>query len=565
MNDSTNASSLPQLALVAGSGLVAAVGLVGNAALLAALCTQQSARLRNKLLLHVCAADLLVCAVSVPLATSARWGWAMGRMACYFVAFLQTDASGDQVVNGGGRRELKTDHEGWALIVEDPERSTGLHTSQLKFGGAAEVAAETVTGGSTGLGRQTGREMGEVDMIGEEWLVVVKTGDAVMGVEAEVVKVGVVLVNVMEVGGGGDLVGREERGGTAVPVSASTLSLTMLALDRYAVVTHPRLRHRRYVAGTMMATVWILTLLCCATQPLLHCRESWVSPLLRLVLTFIHLVLVHVVPCVAVTMCHIVVAMKLVETSLTAAAARGEVPLPMPLLCRPRHVIIVASVANEGPSKVVPYRHRANLDEDPSSDDDDLALRIQADLADLRARLPRSKAKHRLQKKHLRFSGKPLRADKRLRKPPPPLLVKPAVGQSLKSRRRLARMLVVQLTLFAVLWLPLVACELCVQLAPSPDAAKARNLLPLCLLLGHTHSAVSPLLYWLLNRQALQGCVAARALHSKFRLFRLPNANAAANANYNPSSTNEAALGAFHPRYITPRPPPRCATSQFLQ
>jgi hypothetical protein len=98
----------------------------------------------------------------------------------------------------------------------------------------------------------------------------------------------------------------------------------------------------------------------------------------------------------------------------------------------------------------------------------------------------------------------------------------------------------------------------------------ANAVLPFCLLLGHAHSAINPALYWLLNRQSLQlpGCTGSqhRLLSGKLRLFRLPDfhRNAAAAA---PSSTNEAALGPFHPRYVNLRKPQpqRFPTSHFLQ
>jgi hypothetical protein len=83
-----------------------------------------------------------------------------------------------------------------------------------------------------------------------------------------------------------------------------------------------------------------------------HCEETWASPVWRTSFTVCHLGLVYLAPCLTVAVCHFAVGHKLCEVSLTAAAARGQLPLPMPILRRPKHVIIVASLANDAPSKV---------------------------------------------------------------------------------------------------------------------------------------------------------------------------------------------------------------------
>lgn len=88
----------------------------------------------------------------------------------------------------------------------------------------------------------------------------------------------------------------------------------------------------------------------------------------------------------------------------------------------------------------------------------------------------------------------------------------------------------------------------------------------LSILQGFAHSALSPLLHWLLNYNSLRqsSCApfarlgsAQRFLRSHLR-FQAPQPP--------PSSTNEAALGPFNPRYIKARPqqyrPP--ASSHYL-
>jgi len=83
-----------------------------------------------------------------------------------------------------------------------------------------------------------------------------------------------------------------------------------------------------------------------------QCEGTWAPPEWRTSFTVCHLGLVYLAPCLTVAVCHFAVGHKLCEVSLTAAAARGQLPLPMPILRRPKHVIIVASLANDAPSKV---------------------------------------------------------------------------------------------------------------------------------------------------------------------------------------------------------------------
>lgn len=114
---------------------------------------------------------------------------------------------------------------------------------------------------------------------------------------------------------------------------------------------------------------------------------------------------------------------------------------------------------------------------------------------------------------------------------------------TLQSRRRLAKALMWMAAVFAGCWLPHVICTIYSE----SSAPLSSAILRYTLFLGHVHSAFSPLLYWTLNHQWL---------HSPCK-FRLPV------LYHNASSTNEAALGPFNPRFARP-PPVRRQSSHYL-
>jgi len=84
------------LVLVSLYGVVLVVGVVGNSMVAVVLCTQQTARMRNNLMLSVCVSDLLVCALSGPLAAASNTYhnvWILSHIACKLTAFLQVRIS----------------------------------------------------------------------------------------------------------------------------------------------------------------------------------------------------------------------------------------------------------------------------------------------------------------------------------------------------------------------------------------------------------------------------------------------------------------------------------------
>lgn len=153
----------------------------------------------------------------------------------------------------------------------------------------------------------------------------------------------------------------------------------------------------------------------------------------------------------------------------------------------------------------------------------------------------------------------------------------PMTGQTstLRSRRKLAYMLVTAALIFAACWTPHVICLLTNELNVSETCSKSLTNFGLLLgktflfvfqenifivflfyaiLVGYAHSAFSPLINWALNRNSLMvssTCIPLACLRSgrKFiqQHLKVPTIPP-------PSSTNEAQLGPFNPRYIKARP-----------
>lgn len=226
-----------------------------------------------------------------------------------------------------------------------------------------------------------------------------------------------------------------------MPVAASTISLLMLSLDRYATVKHPRLaqlRQRRFLPDVLAFGSWIsaiivsvpiliaykiiitphqqqeqhqqlqeqlstslfsssssslptsyhianntltITTTTTTTNPVLDihsiseynfsktitnatvtssCQPDYGSTQLQNIFITIHTLFVFIFPGIGVILNHLGVRKKLCALSLTARAAHGELPLPMPILRRPTHMIIVTGMANAA----------AVRDEDDSTNDD---------------------------------------------------------------------------------------------------------------------------------------------------------------------------------------------------
>lgn len=225
----------------------------------------------------------------------------------------------------------------------------------------------------------------------------------------------------------------------SVPVAASTISLLMLSLDRYATVKNPRLaqlRQRRSLPDVLAFASWISAIIVsvpiliaykitvthplsssmltprppmtnhtiittrptssnpttsttttiitatafvdtnsitehnfsqlieetAATAATTTCQADYGTAHMHNLFFALYTLFVFILPGIGVVMNHLGVRQKLCALSLTARAAHGELPLPMPILRRPTHMIIVTGMANAA---------AVRGDDDDSTNDED--------------------------------------------------------------------------------------------------------------------------------------------------------------------------------------------------
>lgn len=92
-------SSLSLLALIILYGIVVFSGVCGNSTLLISLCSQSTTRVKNPLLLALCAADLMVTLVSAPLTIigvlfrQSRTTFSMANIGCKVFHYMQVKLS----------------------------------------------------------------------------------------------------------------------------------------------------------------------------------------------------------------------------------------------------------------------------------------------------------------------------------------------------------------------------------------------------------------------------------------------------------------------------------------
>lgn len=140
-----------------------------------------------------------------------------------------------------------------------------------------------------------------------------------------------------------------------VPAVASTLLLMMLSVDRYIAIQHPLMfsliRDESKLPKIMTISSWFLSILVCAPILIvrnvtadLTCDEFWFYLSVRKIYVLVFISVLYLIPSFTVGLCHLSVGNRIYATSLMASAANGDIPLPMPIMARPKDMIIVASV-----------------------------------------------------------------------------------------------------------------------------------------------------------------------------------------------------------------------------
>ncbi|XP_052837287.1 uncharacterized protein LOC128253140 [Drosophila gunungcola] len=391
-----------------------------------------------------------------------------------------------------------------------------------------------------------------------------------------------------------------------MPVAASTISFFMLSLDRYATVKHPRLaqlRQRRYLHVSLALLSWLASAAIstpflfaykiiarstmgkggvASTTPSpisISCTSDLGANAMFMSFILFHTIAVFVLPGVGVLLNHYGVRRKLCALSLTARAAHGELPLPIPILRRQTHMVIVTGCPNAqqaacggattgddtsngngtgtggGPMAVSPGDIQLHTlhPRQPGSIGSALEPGSYRSSNPISPRAMREIRAHS-QRQRINRSGKG---------PATPGIPLPQTS-TLRSRRHLANMLIASAVIFIACWAPHVFCIFYKSLGSKQHCSQTS--VYFSLLLGYFYSAISPVIYWALNHNSLRQSPCApiirlrsmqNFLRSRFRTHTAPPP---------PSSTNEAALGAFNPKLIklTPKQYRAQASSHYL-
>ncbi|XP_063859034.1 orexin/Hypocretin receptor type 1-like [Scylla paramamosain] len=363
--------------------------------------------------------------------------------------------------------------------------------------------------------------------------------------------------------------------------AASTLSIAFLALDRYLTVRWPKLAPRvASRTAQLLAGLWVMAVLLAVPRGLTAalavpgpiCSEHWPVPALRVLYHTTVAAVVHLLPCATVILCHAAVASSL--------RRRGLDDTRMNL--RPRQVIIMARECSLGGANTHKIVAASSSGGESDGDEERAALELrdpnnmpQVTLDAGKGRAPQAPPRPAPAIKPARNIHTIIRAHRRMRVRGPAQTASIFTsyrGHSTETRRRLARMLVALGAVFAACWLPYVVALLIWAWRESPAT---RYALEVTLVLGHAHSALNPVVYWLMNRAFLTSL--QRLLSTQLRLPRGMSCGGcgrpsclsrpAATPWAGNSSTNEDNLGAFHPKYLNPhalRPQASRCTSHYF-
>lgn len=288
-----------------------------------------------------------------------------------------------------------------------------------------------------------------------------------------------------------------------VAVTAGIFSLTALSLDRYLMVHRIsvfRKISRRHLSVILISILWILALF--IPCPILYvrnthelkmgrlevafCYERWNSESTRRSYAISTLIIVYILPCAILLICHASVSCTLCTVD------RIE----------PRNQSMAMSDVKSGVSRIQTYCSHVSERGTSSSR---LASVVSLD-----------------------SNGH-------------------TYTQTFRTRRRLANVLMGLTSCFVACWLPYNFSSLYLDLHPNHNVAL---ILPFTLLLGHAHSAINPIVYWLLNKSArnkMQNVIRFRSSTTAKQSHLMP----AMCFRFNlPSSTStDVAMMKFHPHH----------------
>lgn len=134
-----------------------------------------------------------------------------------------------------------------------------------------------------------------------------------------------------------------------MPVAASTISLFMLSLDRYATVKHPRLaqlRERPILPIVLAFAAWLGAIILCLPMLFIYhitssrddaikksfCKPDYGSPEKHILFVVLHTLFVFIFPALGVMCNHLGVRQKLCALSLTARAGTYQIQVLLLLL-----------------------------------------------------------------------------------------------------------------------------------------------------------------------------------------------------------------------------------------
>ncbi|KAM7352226.1 uncharacterized protein ACRADG_004855 isoform 1-T2 [Cochliomyia hominivorax] len=496
--------SLTLLFMAISYGLVVFGGVLGNATLLLTLCSASSVRLRNPLLLAVCIADLLVTGISAPVT----------------------------LLNLAMNRKTKSLPLELCKVI-DFIQATPVAASTLSFFLLSLDRYATVKHPRLAQLRQ--RRYLHVSLAVFSWLTSAIVSVPFLFIYKIVAKT-VVMKNASVA--------------TTTTIKTSSTPISLSSPSSSSTTT------------LMAATTTTATISPSADFPnvSISCHSDPGANPVFVVFILIHTFIVFILPGLGVLLNHYGVRRKLCALSLTARAAHGELPLPMPILRRQTHMVIVTGIANA---------HQAGCGgtTDDTSNGGDIQMHnlnprsVHGNRNVILSKNPISPRAMREIREHSQRQ-RIARAAQRGRKVATPGIPLPQTS-TLRSRRHLANMLIGSAIIFIACWAPHVFCVIYKIMGYKEYCKKSSRYFNL--LLGYMYSALSPIIYWALNHNSLRQSPCApiirlramqKFLRTRFRSAPVPP----------PSSTNEAQLGAFNPKLIklTPKQYRAQASSHYL-